>query len=221
MSLGILGTRPQHGLGATPPKPWCWKAAGYAWGAAFDQCHAGCYSFCTQQKRYPGTVDGDKCVYDCDWERCDCPTSPPTTPASGGAAAPAASASLVMGNKTSDPRVVQLQQEINATLSRNGYSAVGTDGKLGPGTCGAAREADKFGAGLMAKYGLTAVCTSFTPPVKSGGFGPSPGGASLAPPDTLQSGTLLGMDSKTVMLIAAVAAGAYVLFGKKKPGAGK
>lgn len=224
--VGALGSLGTAGLGATPPQPWCWKAAGYPWGAAFDACHGRCYNFCVGQKRWPGTVDGDKCVYDCDWTQCECPTSPPTTapkttPSSGGASA---GATLVMGNKTSDPRVVELQQAINAVLTKNGYAAVGTDGKLGPGTCGAAREADKFGAGLMARYGLAGVCTSFTTPVKSGGGGFStPGGGSLAPPaDTLSAGSFMGMDTKTMLLVGAVVLGAYVMFGKKKkPGAGK
>jgi len=224
MSLGVLGSRPVMGLGATPPKPWCWKAAGYPWGAAFDTCHAKCYNFCVGQKRWPGTVDGDKCVYDCDWETCDCPTSQPTTPSTTRTTpGPSTTPALVMGNKTSDPRVVELQKAINAVLTKNGYAAIGTDGKLGPGTCGAAREADKLGAGLMAQYGLTSVCTSFTPPVKSGGgFSSGGGGGSLAPPDTLSAGTVLGMDMKTLLLVGAVAFGAYTLFGKKKkPGAGK
>jgi hypothetical protein len=230
MSLGILGQRSLRGtaaLGATPPPAaWCWKAAGYPWGAAFDTCHAGCYQFCVQQKRWPGTEDGDACVYGCDRERCDCPTSRPTTaPKTGATTTTTTGSPLVMGNKSSDPRVAGLQSEINATLTRNGYAAIGTDGKLGPGTCGAAREADKFGAGLMAKYGLASVCTSFTTPVKSGGGFVSPGGggggASLAPPDTLSSGTLLGMDTKTVLLVAGIGIAAWAFLGKKKPGAGK
>jgi len=230
MSLGILGAPATRGrtlgqmgaLGQVAPKPWCWKAAGYPWGAAFDACHAKNYQFCVNQKRWPGTVDGDKCVFDADWETCQCPTSPPTTaqPSRPGASAPSAAAPLVMGNKTSDPRVAELQAAINAVLTKNGYAAVGTDGKLGPGTCGAAREADKFGAGLMAKYGLASVCTSFTTPVRSGGGGGGfPGGAPLAPaPDTLSAGTgFLGMDSKTLLLVGAIGIGVYVVFGKKKP----
>ena len=220
-AAGSLGSLGAAGLGTTPPQPWCWKAAGYPWGAAFDACHGKCYNFCVGQKRWPGTVDGDKCVYDCDRETCECPTSPPTTaPKTTAGTAPSTGSGLVMGNKTSDPKVVQLQQAINAILTRNGYAAIGTDGKLGPGTCGAAREADKFGGNLMSQYGLAGVCTSFTTPVRSGGGFSTPGPVGPAP-DTLSSGTMLGMDAKMLMLIGAVALGAYVMFGKKKPGAGK
>lgn len=226
MSLGILshGRTPGRSLsggalGAVAPKSWCWKAAGYPWGAAFDACHAKNYQFCVDQKRWPGTVDGDKCVFDADWERCECPTSQPTSaPKAGSGGGAASGAALTMGNKTSDPRVVELQKAINTVLTKNGYAAIGTDGKLGPGTCGAAREADTFGAGLMAKYGLASACTSFTAPVKSGGGG-NFSQSSVTPLEPVSAG-FLGMNTNTWLLIAAVAGGAYVLLGdKKKTGA--
>jgi len=232
MSLGILSgrnTRVLRGLGGEPPPaPWCWKSAGYAWGAAFDACHANNWKACDGQnyelklagKPQMTKAQFDDCVYIKDNTKCDCPALNPG-PKPGGTTVAATGPALTMGNKTSDARVVELQRAINATLTRNGYAAIGTDGKLGPGTCGAAREADKFGAGLMAKYGLSSVCTSFTAPVRSGGIvssGGGGGGAPLTPPpDTLSSGTMFGMDTKTVLLVVAVAAGAYIFLGKKKP----
>lgn len=227
MTLGILGSssgrRSMGSLGAEvsnfpPPKAWCWKASGYPWGAAFDACHAANYQKCVAKKLWPGTKDGDNCVNAYDLT-CDCPASQPTyTPGKAPASASSASG-LTMGNKTSDPRVVELQKAINAILTKNGYPAISADGKLGPGTCGAAREADKFGGNLMSQYGLTSVCTSFNAPVRSGGgFSPSPSEASLVPES---SGGLFGLDSQTIMIGGLVVLGLWAMLGDKKKEKGK
>lgn len=216
MSLGILGHR---GIGLTDiesqyqtpvpaPAANCWNQSGFK--TCHDQNYRACQAYgLTQQS--PGKAL-DNCVYDKD-RFCGC---------AAGVNSPAGGA-LTMGNKTSDPRVVDLQKAINAVLTKNGYAAVGTDGKLGPGTCGAAREADKFGAGLMAKYGLASVCTSFTTPPKSGGGFTAPSSAPVATPGssnnvslTTTQSSFLGMNTQTLLLVAAVAAGAWVFFGPKK-----
>jgi hypothetical protein len=236
MSYGILSGKSKRvfsGLGAEPPPaPWCWGAAGYAWGAAFDACHAKNWKTCDGQnyelklagKPQMTKTQFDDCVYIKDNMNCDCPGIAPTAKA-GATATPASTAGkLTMGNKTSDPRVAELQRAINATLVPKGYLAISTDGKLGPGTCGAAREADNFGAGLMAKYGLTGVCTSFTTPAKSGGGVTSSGGGApptlVAPAPTTISPTssagFLGMNMPTLLLVAAAGIGAYVFLGPKK-----
>jgi len=108
------------------------------------------------------------------------------------------------------------QARLNSILVPQGFQAIATDGKCGASTCGAAAEAAKTVPGIRQEFGfdLPGVCPSSTPPRKGssgGGFAPP-----LTPPIETSSAGMLGMDQNTLLLVAAVAVGAYVFLGPKK-----
>lgn len=121
---------------------------------------------------------------------------------------------------TSTPECKAFQEKLNSILVPQGFQKIGTDGKCGAETCGAAAEAAKTVPSIKSEFGfdLPGVCPSSTPPRKGAAttFSSGGGGASLTPPIETSSAGMFGMDSSTLIMIGAVAVGAYMLLGKKK-----
>lgn len=125
-------------------------------------------------------------------------------------------------NQTPDDATKALQAQINGFLAAKGMAPLTVDGKLGAGTCGAARYLDQnSGTALMSGYGLTAICKSYTDPKPQGSSStPKPVNISApANPDafaTTQDSTIFGMPGKTVGIIVLGAVGLYLFTQKKK-----
>lgn len=66
-----------------------------------------------------------------------------------------------------------LQLAINDVLKKNGCGTIGVDGKLGPGTCGAAKKATEL-EGADAIVGPPSTCQEFGPPPPCGVSQPTP-----------------------------------------------
>jgi hypothetical protein len=219
MALGILnGTLPPARAlhGEPPPAPWCWDHPG------FKACHERSWKNC-DGKNYELKLAGkpqmtkaqfDDCVYVRDNMDCDCPALDPKR--STTTAPTVSSAGLVFGNTTPNAQTQQLQRDVNALLTGHGMSAISTDGKLGAGTCGAARYVDRtFGSALQAKYGLSTVCKSYTEPSTISVAAPR--APNTAPVDTSfepQEASIL--TPRNLAIGAAIGAAAWFFLRKKK-----
>jgi hypothetical protein len=227
MALGILSGRAvgHRALsGEPPPAPWCWDYPG------FKDCHQRSWKGC-DGKNYELKLAGkpqmtkaefDDCVYTRDNMDCDCPALDPKRSSTTSSTVTSASSSgLVFGNTTPNAQTQSLQRDVNALLTAHGMAAISTDGKLGAGTCGAARFADRtFGSTLMSKYGLTSVCKSFTEPRAPVSVAAptvvSSSSASAVRPSALEPAEASIITPRNLVIAAAVAAGAWFFFGRKK-----
>ncbi len=130
-----------------------------------------------------------------------------------------------------DPRVAQLQQEINRQLASNDYLPIAVTGMLDPPTCGAMHELDEIsGSHWIASWGPIGIpdCPSIVRPTKKPEALPplvvtasppvAPGPAAPAPTEVaktgLSAGSILGGG-----LLAAAMVGGYVWWKKKTGGA--
>lgn len=206
MSLGILDSpRPLrasrlNGLGAvasTIPAE-CWSQPGFkdAHAAAYKKAQAQCvpnhYPFSSEEACLVAFADS--------YAKQSCGSGATQATGSGG---------FTWKNTTPNPTVKALQLDINKVLTKNGYASIGTDGKLGPGTCGGARVADRFGGSFMSKLG--GVCQSFSEPAK---IFSAPSTSSLEPLEPTQSSAsfISGVSNKNLLLIGLAAAAAAYLF---------
>jgi hypothetical protein len=126
------------------------------------------------------------------------------------------------GEVSADTRSVQY--EVNKFLSQLGYNAIGTDGKLGPATCGAVKAvigANVAGASSGFLVGVYPTCQSYTAPTKKGSGGGGGGGGGLPKPD-IDTANMYGdkgmSDTMWIVLGTVAAAGAVgaALYFKKK-----
>jgi len=133
-------------------------------------------------------------------------TTPSATPAMQKGLVPGATPSTGQYPwKAYSAATLALQKQLNVLLRTKGLCAMGEDGKLGAGTCGAAQ-----------MFGMApGTCQAFTTPK------PCPGGA-IAPasPATLPAATAAPKSSRALLYIAgAVAIGAIALVLTRKKGA--
>lgn len=202
MSLGILGARKiqLRGLGAvqsTIPAE-CWDKPGFkdahaeAYKKAQAQCSPSYYPYPSQEQCIVTFADA---------------YAKPACSGSG-----ASSSGFAWKNTTANPAVKTMQIDINKVLTKNGYASIGTDGKLGPGTCGGARVADRHGGNFVSKYGLASICQSYTEPQKLMTAPSSSSSATLEPLEPASSNTFGGMSTKNIVLIGLAAAAAAYLF---------
>lgn len=233
MSLGILdvpATRSRNvkkSLGSEPPPDqWCWTYPG------FTDCHNANWAKINAQQqdliqqhdvlKVPGatppmtSAQFDDAVYVLDNTRCDCPALDPNRNKTTTATTTTAAA-LTYGNSTPNAQTTALQNEINIVFVAHGLKPITADGKLGAGTCGAARYADQnFGTTLQAKYGLS-VCKAYTSPVATTVATKAPVTTSAAP--TTAAASTSAVSTQTMLIVGALAAGAYFVFGRKKKAA--
>lgn len=185
--LGILGstrmsarpiyalptpTRGYAGLGATVPGN-CWDRPGFktcnqqGWALAQQKCIAGGLA----QREYGGDwakcqqeLADDYAYYGCALRICPPPSAPRPT-SSGG---------WTWKNSTPNPSVKTFQDHLNTCLQRNGYQLIGSDGKLGPASCGAFKVVAGQCPELFAKDPIEniGICQSFTNPTKVGATSP-------------------------------------------------
>lgn len=216
MSLGIFSQAerrsPLRGLGATSIIPGeCWNQPN------FKSCHGLAYSAAVRHCDALGFRAGaqrDACIVskaDADALRsCGCRLT-------GGSSASTAPTLLPWRGSTPDSRVSSLQRAVNSQITPKGYPALGVDGKLGAGTCGAARLSDReFGTAFMSQYRLADVCQSYTEPRKAGGLGPSLPTTLEPAPQTSTASLLGGFDLKMLLMVGAVGVGAMLLFSGDK-----
>ena len=130
---------------------------------------------------------------------------------------------LTYDNQTPDDATKALQAQISGFLAAKGMAPLTVDGKLGAGTCGAARYLDQnSGTQFMSGYGLTSICKAYTDPKPAGSSSkPTPvniSSPSSASPDAFatQDSTIFGMPAKTVGIIVLGAVGLYLFTNKKK-----
>ncbi len=112
-----------------------------------------------------------------------------------------------------------LQGAINGFLATKGCGKIATDGKLGAGTCAAAKLAVSLG-GPEGVVGPPPTCQSFGTPPKCGGGGEAPGGGGggISPPGGGGGGVSppppaekSGMGVLGIVLLAGAALGAIYL----------
>jgi len=166
--LSLRGLRGLGGaLGASNLPGTCWDAPGFkdchatAFAEAQSECGAG-----LARDAYGG--DMDTCVEriaDANtWAGCVkkyCPQS--TAPTATGAS------TIVWKGTAVNATVQKLQTALNVLLKKNGANAIAVDGKLGPGTCGAAYWIDGAeGTSYYTDYGLAQICKTVTMPTKLG-----------------------------------------------------
>jgi hypothetical protein len=177
--------------------------------AEYDACFDTCQATCGYGSKDPFCVTN--CVLSCVGGRCNkypavltmqkglVPSSIP------GVAKPAPYqlSSEDFPWKAYSSATEQLQYSLNQKLSHDGLCTISTDGKLGPGTCGAAKH---YGAAPPS-------CESFTKPkacpAGGGGEGGGGGGGGLAPAE----------DSNLLLWLAggaAVLGVGWLLLGKKR-----
>lgn len=76
---------------------------------------------------------------------------------------------ITFRNTTFNATVAKLQSALNPLLKKNGANQIAVDGKLGPGTCGAAYWIDGAeGTSYYNDYGLPQICKAMTMPTKAG-----------------------------------------------------
>lgn len=125
-----------RGLGASNVPGTCWDVPG------FKDCHAAQWQYAQKKceggeaAKFGGSVD--KCIEayadDLAWVSCVpeyCKQSTAPTRKTGSDGIP------VYGDGKVYNKVQALQAILNKDLAANGYNLIGTDGKLGKGTCGA------------------------------------------------------------------------------------
>jgi hypothetical protein len=213
MSLGILDSPRKalasklNGMGAiasTIPAD-CWNKPGFkdahaaAYKKAQGQCSPSYYPYPSQE--------------DCIVTFADAYAKPACTGTT------TSSSGFAWKNTVENPAVKAMQLEINKVLTKNGYASIGTDGKLGPGTCGGARVADKHGGNFVSKHGLANICQSYTEPAKLLTAPSASSPSSLEPLEPASSSTFGGMSTKNILFIGLAAAAAAYLFATqdKKP----
>ena len=141
------------------------------------------------------------------------PAPAPQAPSSGGGS-----------DAFSKPQIMNLQMLLNATLTKSGYNPIGTDGALGPGTCGAIQTYRQITGNSQAGASYDAVCETKRPwhtPTMAGSGG---GSRTYAPPPvtmptpvqpaTVKAGMMGG--GAWAMVAGGVLAIGVAIVGKKK-----
>lgn len=208
--MGALGAVP-------PPDPWCWDVSGFK--ACHDRNWKACDAKRNDDKLFNKKVwtaqQFDDCVFSADIDKCDCPALDPNR---NKTTTSTTSSGFTWKNTTANPAVKTMQIDINKVLTKNGYASIGTDGKLGPGTCGGARVADRHGGNFVSKYGLASICQSYTEPQKLMTAPSSSSTATLEPVAPASSSLISGVSNQNLLLIGlAAAAAAYYFATQSKP----
>lgn len=168
LGRSVRGLRGLGGaLGASNLPGSCWDAAG------FKDCHAKAYAEAQAecagglaQSGYGGDmgtcVERNADAYA--WAGCVnkyCPQS--TKPKISGPQP------LAWKNTSYNSLVAEIQKKVNPYLKKLGANQIGVDGKLGPGTCGAAYFVDGVeGTTIYSDYGMASVCKALSMPTKAG-----------------------------------------------------
>ena len=222
MTLGIFGntrrplgivapSAPATAAGSSIPAQ-CWDVPG------FKDCHGRAYAAAAARADANNLTGTRRTEYITTMTDVDALKNCGCTP--GGSASSGGSQALPW--KAYDARTVSLQNAVNQVLKAKGYPAMTVDGKLGPGTCGAAKLSDReYGTAFSQQYGLAASCQSYTEPRKSSGASFSPLPTTEEPTPMVQTSSMFaGLDLKMMLLVGAVAVGAVFLLSddKKKKG---
>jgi hypothetical protein len=118
-----------------------------------------------------------------------------------------------------------VQNRLNPWLKSKGLCTIGSDGKLGPATCGAWKAAYSENANITGGAPPAYTCQSFAAPTRCGGGvvpGSGGGGGPVSPPTTRPPLTYGSSSSSSDALwiglgvAAAVAAVGYAVYTKKK-----